>query len=139
MKKIIATFVFSLFVFSCTTSTITSFDQVQKVILENQWLLQDENGTVLSFNNSPVDLSFSKDDQLKAHGFSGCNRFFTNATLTAEKIQFGQMGATMMACPEMETEQTYLSLLAMVDNYEVSGKELKLFQGKVLLLRFLAK
>lgn len=139
MRKLVVTFVFSLFIFSCTAPTSTSYDQVKKVILETEWLLQDESGTVYGFNNEPVSLSFYQEGNLMARGFTGCNRFFSNANLTAEKIVFSQVGTTMVACPEVEIESSYLSLLPLVDNYEVRGKELKLYQGKMLLLRFLAK
>ena len=84
-------------------------------------------------------MNFVNENGLQAVGFAGCNRYFSSVSLQPESIKFGQAGSTMMACPEMDGEQAFLDLLSQVNAYEVSGSELKLFQDKILLLRFKRK
>ena len=128
-----------LFLVACKTSPITDFNTVKNLIETNTWLLQDENGTVVSYNNQEVSMSFINDNGLQAVGFAGCNRYFSSVTLEPGIMKFGQAGSTMMACPEMDGEQAFLDLLSQVNTYEVTGNELKLFQDKILLLRFKTK
>lgn len=140
MKKIFFLFAITgLFMTSCKTSAIDDFNKVKQTIESNTWLLQDESGTVVSYNNQEVSMSFINDNGLQAVGFAGCNRYFSSVTLLPESIKFGQAGATMMACPEMDGEQAFLDLLSQVNAYEVSANELKLYQNKILLLRFKMK
>ena len=140
MKKIIVLFVItSLFLTSCKTSTVNDFGKVKALIESSTWLLQDENGTVVSYNNQEVSMSFINDNGLQAVGFAGCNRYFSGVTLLPESMKFSNPGSTMMACPEMDGESAFLDLLTQVNTYEVSGNELKLFQDKILLLRFKKK
>lgn len=128
-----------LFFTACKTSPVTDFNAVKNLIESNTWLLQDENGTVVSYNNQEVTMNFVNENGLQAVGFAGCNRYFSSVSLQPEGIKFGQAGSTMMACPEMDGEQAFLDLLSQVNAYEVSGSELKLFQDKILLLRFKRK
>jgi len=140
MKKLIF---FSLLIgdsiSSCKTAPVNNFQAQKATIESNTWLLQDENGTVVSYNGQEVTMNFDRSNGLQAMGFAGCNRYFATVTLLPESIRFGQAGTTMMACPEMEGEQAFLDLLSQVNAFEVSNNELKLYQGKILLLRFKAK
>lgn len=124
---------------ACKTSVVTDFNKVKQLVENNTWLLQDENGTVISYNGEPVTMNFKQENGLQAFGFAGCNRYFSGVTLLPESIRFTQAGSTMMACPEMKTEEMFLDLLTQVNAYEVSSGELKLFQGKIVLMRFKAK
>lgn len=124
---------------ACETSPVTDFNTVKNMIESNTWLLQDENGTVVSYNNQEVSMSFINDSGLQAVGFAGCNRYFSSVTLQPGVMKFGQAGSTMMACPEMDGEQAFLDLLSQVNTYELAGSELRLFQDKILLLRFKKK
>lgn len=140
MKKLFALLVIGSLAFqSCKTTAVTDFNSVKQMLESNTWLLQDENGTVLSFNNQEVSMNFDRTNGLQAVGFAGCNRYFANVTLLPESIKFGQAGSTMMACPEMEGEQAFLDLLSQVNGYEVANNELKLYQDKILLMRFKKK
>lgn len=137
MTKSITYIVFvGLFMFSCKTAPIADFNKVKQIIQSNTWVLQDENGNAKGFNGQDVTMKFTPDNGLQAVGFAGCNNYFSNVTLQPESIKFGQAGSTMMACPDMESEQAFLDLLSQVNGYEVAGTELRLFQNKILLLRF---
>lgn len=140
MKKIFVLTVLTGFLFTaCKTSPVTDFNAVKNLMESNTWLLQDESGTVVSYNNQEVSMSFLNENGLQAVGFAGCNQYFSSVSLQPNTIKFSQAGSTMMACPEMDGEQAFLDLLSQVNTYEVSGTELKLYQDKILLLRFKRK
>lgn len=140
MKKLIFfSLLIGISISSCKTAPVNNFEAQKAAIESNTWLLQDENGTVVSYNGQEVTMNFDRSNGLQAMGFAGCNRYFATVTLLPESIRFGQAGTTMMACPEMEGEQAFLDLLSQVNAFEVSNNELKLYQGKILLLRFKAK
>lgn len=140
MKKSIIYIVFAgLFLASCKTAPVADFNKVKQIIQSNTWILQDESGNAKGFNGQDVTMKFSQDNGLQAVGFAGCNNYFSSVDLQPANIKFSQAGSTMMACPEMENEQAFLELLTQVNGYEVSGSELRLFQNKILLLRFKTK
>lgn len=65
-------------------------------------------------------------------GNLGCNNFFGSYTLqSAMRISFGQLGATMKACPDMSTEQRFNEVLQTVDNYTVQNGLLYLNKAKM--------
>lgn len=74
----------------------------------------------------------------KLAGQAPCNRFFGTLLLDsaqkgAGKIAFDNIGSTMMACPELATEQKMMKALSLVNNYEVKGANLFLmYDGQVL-------
>ena len=51
---------------------------------------------ILPFN---IEINFDSTEQ-RVTGFSGCNRFFGNYTLTGDSIQFSPLGSTKMICDE---------------------------------------
>lgn len=138
MKKLL--FIISLgFLFTAcfpTQNQNLGFENQKSIMTANKWLLQDESGTVVSYNGEAISMSFTMEDGLKANGFSGCNRYFSTVSLLAESIHFQNTGSTMMACPDMDGEEMFLDLLKQVNTYEVNNHELKLYQNKILLLRF---
>lgn len=141
MKKIyLLSLLLAFFFTSCVISKPAGFSEESNKISSTVWILQDEEGDVLSFNNEAINMSFeSGDGMMRVVGFSGCNRYFGNATLQPGIIRFQDVASTKMACPEMETEDNYLNLLGRVDAYSLSNTELNLYQGKMLLLTFRAK
>lgn len=140
MKKSIICIIFTgLFLVSCQTSPVADFNKVRQIIQSNTWVLQDENGNIKGFNGKDVTMKFNQDEGLKATGFAGCNNYFSNVKLEPTGISFSQAGSTLMACPEIESEQAFLSLLTQVNGYEVVGSELRLYQNKILLFRFKAQ
>jgi len=140
MKNIFALTILSgLFLISCKTATVTDFNKIKQIISDNTWVLQDENGSVVGFNGKDVTMKFTEDNGLQAGGFAGCNNYFAGVDLLPDKISFSQPGSTLMACPNMDGEQAFLDLLTQVNGYEVADKELRLYQNKILLMRFKAK
>lgn len=137
MKKSVLYIVFiGLFITACTPSPLADFNKVKQIIESNTWVLQDESGNAKGFNGQDVTMKFRQENGLQANGFAGCNNYFTSVDLQASSIRFSQPGATLMACPEMESEQAFLDLLTQVNGYEISGGELRFYQNRILLLRF---
>lgn len=128
-----------VFVVSCQFPRTSDSKDFSQNLLYKTWVLQDENGDVVSYNGQVINLQLMEDNSYRASGFAGCNRYFSSVELSEESIQFHQIGATLMACPEMDAEQMFLDLLPKINRYEINGKNLKMYQGKILLFHFISK
>ena len=77
----------------------------------------------------------------RAGGSGGCNRLTGSYELNGDRLTFGQMAGTMMACLEgMDTEKAFLDALRQVNKWKIAGQHLELFDaaGK-LVARFEAR
>jgi copper homeostasis protein (lipoprotein) len=74
-------------------------------------------------------------------GSGGCNRLVGSYVLNGDKLTFGQMAGTMMACPEgMDTEKAFLEALRQVNTWKIVGQHLELFDAAGnLMARFEAR
>ena len=53
------------------------------------------------------------------------------------RITFSGIAATLMACPDMETESQFFEVLGMTDNYAIAGMRLSLHKARMApLARF---
>jgi heat shock protein HslJ len=60
-------------------------------------------------------------------GFGGCNSFSGSYALEeGGRIRFSEVAATMMACPDMETESQLFKVLETADNYALTDRGLSL-------------
>lgn len=95
-----------------------------------EWQLKSmmqEGKTVKNPQEMPT-LTFS--DSSAVYGSAGCNRFFGKYSLGEKNaITIKPGGATMMYCPDMEFEDSYLKALAEVKEYVIRGNELKMTNG----------
>ena len=70
-------------------------------------------------------------------GNTGCNNYNGTYDVDGNRISFGPMASTLMACPPPETEQEqgYLSALGMVSTFAVDGDNLEMMNeaGEVVL------
>jgi heat shock protein HslJ len=97
------------------------------------WTLTSIQGKPVLSSTQP-DLSF---DNGQASGTGSCNGFGGSYTLSGNKLTFGPLMSTMMACnpPEvMDQEQAYFSALSATASYRVEGNRLTLLDvaGNVL-------
>lgn len=81
--------------------------------LEGKWNIVEVNGQKIR----KAELPFLEFDmkEMRVHGNTGCNLF--NSTLKqadASSLVFNQGMTTMMACPDMETEQAVLKAIKTV-------------------------
>ena len=74
----------------------------------------------------------------RAAGSDGCNRFMGSYTVEGEKLSFGQLASTMMACADgMDAAQRYTAALGATARYRTLGVHLELYDGAgTLLARF---
>lgn len=81
-------------------------------------------------------------DSLKSRvkGFAGCNNFSGGFEQKENKITFGPLLATMMACIEgMEEEQQFLQALEKTQHFAIKGETLVVYDGEdQRVLRFTA-
>jgi uncharacterized lipoprotein YbaY/heat shock protein HslJ/uncharacterized lipoprotein NlpE involved in copper resistance len=63
-------------------------------------------------------------------GSGGCNRLVGSYELNGDRLTFGQMAGTMMACPEGgDTEKAFLEALRQVQTWKIVGQHLQLFDA----------
>lgn len=72
-------------------------------------------------------------EQQMVYGRTNCNRFFGSYRIEERELEFGDLGMTRMACPDMEYEDAFVRMLDEVDGYGIRGEELTLYDdGKPL-------
>lgn len=70
-------------------------------------------------------------------GKAPCNTYGGPYTKSSNKLSFGSLYSTEMACDELKIEQEYFGMLAKVFVYRVSGDKLYLFDnGGMVIARF---
>ncbi|KQV81950.1 META domain-containing protein [Rhizobium sp. Root1220] len=100
----------------------------QQVGLAGHWLAEDIRGRGVIDDLQTV-LELAADGSVSGSG--GCNRMFGNATITGDKITFGLLGSTRMACPPAVMDQEAKFHAALKD---VRGWRIDSATGKLLLL-----
>ena len=87
---------------------------------------------VLCVALSVVGCNSSK-NMAKLSGVGGCNRFFGNYEMESSRLKFSPMGATRMACPDLQTETEFFQMLDGVDGYSIKDNKLSfLSKNKVV-------
>jgi heat shock protein HslJ len=71
----------------------------------------------------------------KVQGSAGCNRMTGTYKLDGEKLKFGPLATTRMACPAMQTETAFLKALKATTRFEVSGSSLMLYGADTAVAR----
>jgi heat shock protein HslJ len=71
----------------------------------------------------------------KVQGSAGCNRMNGTYQLDGEKLKFGPLATTRMACPGMQTETAFLKALEATTRYEVNGLSLTLYGADTAVAR----
>ncbi|MEM1114137.1 MAG: META domain-containing protein [Pseudomonadota bacterium] len=99
------------------------------------WALDTLGGEEAPTGAGAKPLTLEFDENGRAGGFAGCNRFTGTYSLegAAEQdrpLSFGPMAATMMACPSgMDVEREYLQALESVDAFDLDAGRLVLLAG----------
>lgn len=97
----------------------------ESLTLHREWIVEDVMGGGVIDN---AQLTLNIDEEGRASGHSGCNRFMGQATIDGEKISFGALAGTRMACAEalMDIEQKYLDALSKTASFRIDETERKL-------------
>ena len=90
-----------------------------------KWVLQTLNDKELSLTdpNSEIFIQFNEAEH-RVNGRGGCNRFFGNYEMESSRLKFSPMGATRMACPDLQTETEFFQMLDGVDGYSIKDNKL---------------
>lgn len=103
-----------------------------------KWKLVELNGVkITNDKNKPKFIHLIKDNQFTA--FAGCNNIMGSYEIKedAMRIKFTKGASTMMACPDMTTEQEFAAMLEKVDNYSINGNNLSFNRARMApLARF---
>jgi copper homeostasis protein (lipoprotein) len=98
--------------------------------------LRDTSWKLTRLNGAPVAVGFKqREPHIVLHskeqrfaGSGGCNRIMSSYKLDGEKLSFGKMAMTKMACPEgMEQEKEFVATLQRVRRWKITGQHLDLF------------
>src|SRR6056297_75681 len=88
------------------------------LLAAGDWRIEDVAGMGV-VDNTQAELALSRAGRVA--GTTGCNRFFGTYDLTGEGLSFGQLGSTMMACPDalMMQERRIFEALAQVRRFDL--------------------
>ncbi|WRS30275.1 META domain-containing protein [Actinomycetaceae bacterium MB13-C1-2] len=93
------------------------------------WVLESATGPkgdVVIVEGTTPELTV--EDEGAFHGTAGCNNLFGTVRAEGDKLLFGPVASTMMACDEpiMDAEYAYVSALDVVTSGTISGDSLVL-------------
>ena len=129
-------FVIPLLLLACTTYKNipdAPLQETQWQLVDIGYLAADKSFSQTVLNQAHLHLNA---DGKQASGSDGCNRFFGVYALEGDKLTFGMMGSTRMACPHADLDRIFYQSLKKTSHYRVSGEYLELLQKDKLLLRF---
>jgi heat shock protein HslJ len=79
-------------------------------------------------------------EDARAGGFAGCNRFTATYALTSDRLRFSPIATTRMFCNEgMDLEQRYVTALEATRAYRLVGPRLELVADAGVVARFEAR
>lgn len=92
-----------------------------------KWVAESLNGKEIKFKEaqSEVFLVFDSAEK-KVSGKAGCNRFFGTYDQKESELTFGGMGATKMACPDMDIETSFFKVLEDTKSFVIKNDKLTL-------------
>ncbi|MFD2203564.1 copper resistance protein NlpE N-terminal domain-containing protein [Shivajiella indica] len=104
-----------------------------------KWILVELRGKAIEGNEGLKEAFIMFEMETSSFsGNSSCNNVFGPYELKeGDRLSFGNAASTMMACPDMQTERTFLDILKEVDNYSIAEGKLSLNKAKMApLARF---
>lgn len=92
-----------------------------------KWVVESLNGkdVKLKEGQSEVFVTFDATEK-KVFGRAGCNRFFGNYEQQESTLTFSGMGATKMACPDMDIETSFFKVLEDTKSFVIKNDRLSL-------------
>lgn len=105
------------------TSCQTARQATPSSMIEGEWNITEVNGSAIKAQSNPY-IGFDTTEK-RVYGNFGCNRISGSFDFNGknDQIEFGQMLSTMMACPDMELEQSILKELDSVECIVFSDNE----------------
>ncbi len=105
-----------------------------------KWVAESLNGKEVKFKEgmSEVFITLEAKDK-KVFGRAGCNRFFGAYELNEAQLSFSGMGATKMACPDMDIETTFFKVLEDTKSFVIKNDKLMLKDDNNVIAVFKAQ
>lgn len=98
--------------------------------LNDIWVLEEMEGKKVDrekdFMGSELPYMEIYTDENRFSGFSGCNRMTGAFEFEWDRLRFGKVASTRMACPNMEQEDKFLKALTGVSHYALENNRLYL-------------
>jgi putative lipoprotein len=110
----------------------TGVSQPTAAELENTyWKLVHLGDSPVAAASGQQEPHFILDPQARrVSGSGGCNRMMGGYELNGDRLTFGQMAGTMMACAQgMDTEKVFLQALGQASTFKIADQSLELFDG----------
>ncbi len=103
-------------------------------ITETRWMIKELMGKKVESNedkNKPFFIQLRASDN-RVVAFAGCNSIAGSYEITENnRIKFGKLMSTMMACENMETETMLNKVLEQTKTYKIIGNKLQLLDEQM--------
>ena len=105
-----------------------------------KWVAESLNGKEIKFKEggSEVLITLESSDK-KVFGRAGCNRFFGVYEQNESQLTFSGMGATKMACPDMDIETSFFKVLEDTKSFIIKNDKLTLKDSNNVIAVFKAQ
>lgn len=126
------------FGFSCSTTLGTPTDTTTNELTSTAWRLTKFDGKVIdstTFARTP-ELRFWVGSKIT--GNDGCNLITGTYSVQGDKILFGNMAGTRMACLNTNYEN-YTKFLNRTDKYKIESNKLYFYEGTKELMSYSKK
>ncbi|WP_407430196.1 META domain-containing protein [Arcticibacter sp.] len=128
ISSAIATIILGLFIFSACASRKPAPDS--QSLTSQKWTLLSAGDLDAGSSGAFMELDTAPGE---VRGKAGCNGFGGNYTSEGNKLQFGGLMGTKMACPALDVENAFFRALEATERYEIRKDSLFLYQGDKLL------
>jgi heat shock protein HslJ len=136
MRAVVPTVLAVLAIAACAASPVGG--QARAPVADREWQLValGAQSDPLGAGARPPTLRLDSKER-RASGFAGCNRFSGGFALEGERLSFGSLLSTKMACESgMDVEVAYLDALGRVESHATAAGELVLRTRDGGALRF---
>lgn len=135
--------------FKDNNATVLEFKKANATTAENttvteenlvgEWTLSKINGddAVTLFGENPATFIYAQGGAV--NGNAGCNNYGSNAVLEGDSITFGPILSTKMACPNLEGEQLFSTILSQPVEVAIKEGVLVFSQDGTVVLEFTQK
>ena len=124
---------------SCIKAEMPASGPDAEGVEDVRWYLKEVSGSPVSAMAESGQPHITLDQaQKQAAGFSGCNNFFGGYELDGPLLKFGPVGATRMACPDlqMSLETEVFKALDQTRSWRIQDGALFFLDGDNVLARF---
>ena len=108
-------------------------------LVDTKWILKILEGQAITTGEAqrPAFIRFVQHaERVVVTGNGGCNSFHGDYEFEANKLSFGKLASTVMACPDMELERQFYDALERVTRFSITGSWLVFYDTEDELARF---